>query len=242
MRIKQMTNYMLKNNLRIVALYLGVVAVLLFVLVAAVVLGAAPATTLDGGVTSTIFLFVLGIVSFFQFLKVGFSCSISRRTVFLSLIVSGLVLAGIIGLLDLILTWVVPQLLFEYAEPFASYRSFFVAPNAALMVVGSVGYHLAQVLVALIFGYFVGGLYYRMNRGLRIAVSVGVPVALFVVPSVTFSHLTSPALRELLMRLNNFVINLMQAPFHHMLFALIATAVFTLFLWLLMRRAPVKEN
>lgn len=237
MKIKQMTSCMLKSTLKIVACYYG----LLVLLATATYLIFTVALSTDGSLgfrgTTVIFVFVIGIVSFYTYIKTGFSFSVSRRTVFLSLLISALVIAALTAMVDSIFTLVVPLLFPRLSEAVFLFGDY----SASFDILSVLCYYCVEAFAFLCAGFFTGGLYYRMNKGLKIGVSVGVPALVIIgIPMALVS--LPPVILNSIGNLLALLFTFAQAsPFNSMLFYLLGAAIATLFLWLLIRRAPVKE-
>ncbi len=239
MKLKQMTSYILKDMLKVTALFYGIL-VLILLLFTLLLTMTTSSGTMGTGSATMIFLFVLGIVAFYKYVKTGFTFSVSRRTVFLSLLLSGVVVAALAGVVDTLIAWLGPLLLYQQGEIIIYFGEFFVTANTFVSVVSTLCYYLVGALVSLTVGYFVGGLYYRMNKGLKIAVSVGVPITCFVALPILLS-MAPPVvvdfLQSILIPLSDF---LSGSPLNMALFFLLIAAVCTFFVWLLIRKAPVK--
>jgi len=197
---------------------------------------------------SIITLFVLGLSSFKPYFKLFSANGVSRRTIFYSAVAGLGIIAAIMALIDTLNT-----LLFSH---FANYQSMFRQFYYHNMLSSSqwAAYSvstLIQQLLWSIFAYFwiamigllITTLYYRMNKGLKIAVSVGVPVLwLFVLPSLD-QHLWGNRLSHIMQTFFNFAWGYSNGynPYIGMASMLVFAAVTAAFSWLLIRRAGVKQ-
>lgn len=197
---------------------------------------------------SIITLFVLGLSSFKPYLKLFSANGISRRTAFGAAVLTFGSISVIMALIDTGNT-----LLFSH---FSNYQSLFAQAyyRAELSTLHWTDYTFQMLMQQFLWsifacfwiatvGFFITALYYRMNRGLKITVSVGVPVfLLFVLPALDrnlwngwFSHTEQIFF--------NFVWGYSNGynPFVGMASMLIFAAVNAVLAWLLARRASVKE-
>ncbi len=98
--------------------------------------------------------------------------------------------------------------------------------------------------VSFVSGLFIGGLYYRMNKTLKIIVSVGVPVSLFIILPIFVGYMSvaSPAFNEFITATATKIAEILSTPFTSTLGMMAQTAVFIVLSFLLIRKAPIKEN
>jgi hypothetical protein len=206
---------------------------------------------------SIITVFVLGLSSFKQYFKLCSANGISRKTLLCSIITAFGIITVVMSLIDTLNTLLFSQ--------FANYQSMFRQNYYPIrihtMFDANVedlysGFHytfpmLLQQFLWLIFAYFwiamvglfITALYYRMNKGLKIAVSVSVPVLwLFVLPSLD-KYLWGNQLSHTIQTFFNFVWGYSNGynPFIGMASMFVFAAVNAAFAWLLVRRASVKE-
>ena len=96
-------------------------------------------------------------------------------------------------------------------------------------------------LLALVIGYFITTLYYRMSKMLKIIVSVGVP-AMFMIGSPTLTiYLVKMGYIDEFYKLMGFIGYGNGNPTIAVIVALVEAAVVAGLAYLLVRRAPVKE-
>lgn len=197
---------------------------------------------------SIITLFVLGLSSFKPYLKMFSANGTSRRTIFCAAILTLGSISVIMALIDTLNT-----LLFSR---FSNYQSMFAQAyyRGVLSVFHWTGYTFSMLMQQFLWsifacfwiatvGFLITVLYYRMNKGLKIAVSVGIPVLLlFVLPALD-RNLWSGCLSHTEQTFFNFVWGYSNGcnPFIGMASMLVFAAVNAAFAWLLVRRASVKE-
>lgn len=167
-------------------------------------------------IPAAIFLFIAGLASFGENLRVALANGASRRTNFKSLMLfilaASVLTSGICLLLDSI-----PRL-----SPGTYFPMFSEGPGELFV------YFFSISLFALSLGHFIAGGYYRMNTLAKILVSVCVPVLLIYLLSVGTS---SP-----LYQFSDWMIDDWNAS----LFLCGCSAILLTLGWLLMRRAPIK--
>lgn len=175
-----------------------------------------------------IFLFVLGLASFGENLRLAISNGVSRRTHYVSFLLFALAAAVVTSLLSI---------LFD-AIPY-----FFGTSGASSQFAGSFivlfVFFFTVYLFFMVFGYFLAGAYYRMNTAAKIIVSIGVPAAVitFLAGALSF-HPDAPLYSAgvALLAFGDWMTNTANAA----LFFLLLSAIFLFLGWLLTRRAPVK--
>lgn len=184
-----------------------------------------------------IFLFVSGIVLFKQNLYLGFANGISRKTTFVST-----VLIGATYSVALMIAYYIISVLGTSA------LSLIIAKDLSLLVdfvtVPTFIQNVVSAFNFFVFGLFIGGLYYRMNKPLKIIVSVGVPITLFVILPATLGYLSSVS-PKFAMAFNNIgtaIVNFMSVEVNQILLTIVEIVLITLLGFLLIRKATVKEN
>jgi hypothetical protein len=228
-------------------MWIGIVyAILALILVGfgivGIVYGAGGIAVGGFGGTSVIMLFVFGIILFYQFLKVGFSCSISRKTVFLSLLIAGLVFAIVTGIGNILLALLMELFPKFQTEVFFEYSDSYSQSDTLPMIVSATSLNIALGVASMFFGYFVGVLYYRMTPALRVIVSVGTGVLMLFGLPLAISAMSEETLMSIfgwVFALGSFV---SVSPYNLSLLLVAGAVVLVLLFWLLVRRAPVKEK
>ncbi len=149
---------------------------------------------------SIIFLFVVGLNSFKSSFHMFAANGVSRRTMFLSFIAaSGMICAGM-ALIDSINALVIRQ--FVYYEPMVMqlFASRYVGGGFMLFAEGFLWMFFSYA-ASIMLGYFITTAYYRMNRPLKLIVSIGVPVLAFIIlpilDNVLFDQFLTTAFRNI---------------------------------------------
>ena len=176
MKIKQMLRWNWQNSwLSLVIVYAVMVGLcLLSAILVAVV---ADGDIYFNGLTfsSTVMVFILGIVLFSQSLRFGLATGVSRRSVFwgfgvfilffaLITVAADFLLEKIFGLLVAPTGDLLPQIYEQYIQASSKPAAFISLAVCSLTL----------KLLAGLSGFFIGGAYYRMNKALKLLVSIGV--------------------------------------------------------------------
>ena len=164
-------------------------AVIIFYIVMAVLSAASiilnfvlkDSTSSFGGLaaSSMIFLFVVGICSFYEEFRMFSQNGITRNQLWKSFLIAGVIVAAIMSAIDLILLLVLSSII--NAESLIMMLSLNYIDNALLNVINTYFLQVLFYTLALSIGYLIRLIYYRMNKFGVIAVSVGVPVFFFMV-------------------------------------------------------------
>lgn len=242
MKIKQMLRWNWQNSwLSLVIVYAVMVGLcLLSAILVAVV---ADGDIYFNGLTfsSTVMVFILGIVLFSQSLRFGLATGVSRRSVFwgfgvfilffaLITVAADFLLEKIFGLLVAPTGDLLPQIYEQYIQTSSKPAAFISLAVCSLTL----------KLLAGLSGFFIGGAYYRMNKALKLLVSIGVPVTLFVILPLALGMLPEESLRVLYTWLESVLVFLGSSPYHLALVVAAICILFFFFSWLFIRRAPAK--
>lgn len=199
-------------------------------------------------VSTSVFLFVAGLNCFKETFLMMMQNGISRKTMYISRIISMLSIAGIMSVIDRIIGTLFGRFsgtnIRFHVEGF--YEQYFSrhASEAGFLQKHFEGWILTLLIyfAALAVGYFITTAYYRMNKALKVAVSVGVPVGLFIVLPLVDTGIAkgkiSHFLGDILMWIFSYEKGL---PYPMMITSLIAFLVFLILSWLLVRTATDKN-
>ena len=139
-------------------------------------------------IATIIFLFIAGMNSFRDAFRLFMQNSISRKTLFAGRLVCVSIVSSAMALIDTAVNLTGNMVLSSVSSAFI-YQSLFtiiygtgynVQTANPQLAAGSLLFAVAFYLAASMFGYFITVLYYRLNKGGKIAVSVGVPAVVFV--------------------------------------------------------------
>lgn len=197
--------------------------------------------------TTMIFLFIAGMNSFRETFRMSIQNSVSRKTMFVSRLISTGIIGAGMALVDRILLSL-GKLLQPENPSFAItslhevlYQRF---DGGFLNVIEGLLFTVASYIMIFLLGYFITVAYYRMNKGCKIAVSIGVPVSLFVImpmlDALVFNHEIIRFFEKLIFFMFGFS-NDAPRPFIGILSLILISAVFSGLVWLMIRKATVKE-
>ncbi len=247
MEIKGALRYDIKASLRSLAIFL-IVMILVWLLnfVLAVMVSGNGSYSSGFDMAVAIYMFVAGIISVREDLRLFLQNGRGRPTVFLAQIVVALfasaalaVASGLLtGLFQLITTWLAPQL--EFTSLYVLF-GFGMADGANILAAlpKAVAFTFLQCLPAFLFGMAVSLIYYRLSKLGKIAFSIAVPAVLFVgLPILVGSN---PALFNAIISVSRFLDAFFKTPLAMLAaFALVASPILALGSWLLLRKAPIK--
>ena len=188
------------------------------------------------------FIFVSGIARFKQSLKHSFANGISRKTEFVTSLLSGATV-GIIMVFGFIAFEFLISLISPYKSLFDDAFTTYNFSSVAEYVLNRFFYDFFGYFGSYIAGACIGALYYRMNRVLRIAVSVGVP-CLFIFGSGGLAYMAfrNEALKNFFETIMEFITRVWSQPLTNNIFTIANTAICAVIYFLLIRKAPIKEN
>lgn len=142
--------------------------------------------------SSMIFIFVVGLNSFKETFRMFLQNSRSRKTQFTSFMLSILPISALMALIDTAIG--------SSAHSLSSYQSLFrqlyalrYLGNSSDLQVNIEGFLWSMLVYAAfaMVGYFITTLYYRMNKGQKLFVSIGVPVFLLILLPIVDETFTS---------------------------------------------------
>ena len=267
MKLKAAVRYYLKDFKRPVIIFYGVLmALFLIQLLIAALLHSNSSSSSGVETASTIFLFVVGLNAFKAQFRLFLQNGLSRKTLFTGFVTGLFILAAAMTLLDLVFGW--------FRGLFVPYTSAYMDRFGSLYKDGSSFAALADGLLwsflsyvtAGMTGFLVTSLYYRMNKALKLIVSIGVPALVFIVIplidglytkgaitaffvnviayaygygiSVSFSRGIAGLITQFATAMDN---GIPLFPYRAILFSVLCTAVTGTISFLLIRRATVKE-
>jgi hypothetical protein len=201
-------------------------------------------TTINGiEISSMIFIFVCGLNSFKEPFRMFLQNGLSRKTLFLSYLCSLLPVSGVMAIIDTSIG-AIGRSLGSYQSAFHEfYRQYFPAVGPGQVFVGFALSLLLYTTSALT-GYFITSLYYRMSKGLKLLVSIGVPVLLIIVlPIVDMGYANgaiSRGLGEIFLLASG--VKAGYNPLYPLGSCIILSSVLAGLTYLLQRRAVIKEQ
>lgn len=251
MNVKASFRYQLRDSFKAVVVFYIVILALNLVFATAVtivqnVVGTQMGSNAAGFDTATgVFLFVVGLCSFKENFYLLTQSGTSRKSLVLGQFGSALVLAGALAVIDKLLYllmdavgWLLGSFgavtMYEMEYPLQTL--FDHLPHLL--------FTFTSYLACISVGYLVTVLYYRMPAGAKVAVSVGVPVLLFIVLPIVDSTLTNGVIFGTMAKVVAFAMGLSGGipgnPWMAILSFVVLSAAFGGISWLMIRRAAVK--
>ena len=254
MNIKTAVQYRLFDSKRaIMILYTTILSILLLTfLLASLAMqnyGLHDLSSLE--IATMVFLFVIGLNSFREVFRMFVQNGISRKTMFFSQVIFTFILSVGMAFID---KWAVflgslskkvnvnftCTGFFEllYGQRYAGYT------NRIPMHLEGFIFNICNYAALMMLGYFITILYYRMNKGQKVTVSVGVPVFLIVVLPILDSILFQRAVGKMISSIWRVAFGFSNGynPYFGMVTGLFATAVFGGLSWLMIRKTSVKDD
>lgn len=196
-------------------------------------------------------IFITGLTTFKEPFRFFVSNGVSRRRFYTQTVASLGVLSAVIAVVDSINTLIF-SLIFHYYSFYASIISmdsthFMSGRNissafiyTAALIVRSFFWSLFAYFAFAALGLFITVLYYRMNRTLKIAVSVGVPMLLFVGLPLLSQYVPGRLVSNAIIAVMEWWMQCAVNPLADMLSRLALAAVFAGLAFLMIRRVDVK--
>jgi hypothetical protein len=199
---------------------------------------------------SAVFLFVAGLTSFREIFRLFVQNGVSRKALFLGRLITVACISMGMSLIDNMAARffraILPaggrleyMSLFEmlYGSRYASRSSGFLRLFEGILLMFTIYVGLSMI------GYFITTLYYRMQKGTKIAVSIGVPAFLFILLPMVDSYVFGGALGRAIEKFLLFAFGFLNGanPYYAMVTMLLIFAVFSGLSWLLVRKAVVKD-
>lgn len=231
MKIKEMFVWQFRNIYRSFLTFYGI-----YLLINLIGIGANMAS--DGEInmgsaifSSMVYLFVIGIVAFREHLLFALGSGVSRKTFFVSFLMLAAALCLFSALVNEGMDWAFARVLPNSVE----WLETFNRPSIGKYVLS-----IALSFGLILSGFFIGGAYYRMNKLAKTAVSITVPVLLFMGIPLLVTCLPKNVQTALASAVGNFFSWLFLSVYNAALVACGLIAVMLLLSWLLIRRAPSK--
>ncbi|MBZ4671681.1 MAG: hypothetical protein JG769_1985 [Oscillospiraceae bacterium] len=191
---------------------------------------------------ASIFFLVFGISCFKPNLKMAFANCVSRRTEFISTMLSAATYSFIMVFLNagmVLLFSMTSNSEFAFNQMYSDYAF----ANGFIKFLTWFLYEFLSLFSSFALGYFIGALYYRMNKGLKIAVSAGVPTILLIGMPIAIGFFGPDSIFvKAIVACMDFLIKTVANPYGAILLALSSVAIFMVLAFLLIRKAPIKEQ
>jgi len=255
MNLNVSLKYQLHDSRKAIIIFYGVViALILLTIVSTRLFDNSFVTTKGtiGGIeiTTMVFLFVLGMNSFKETFKMFVQNGVSRKTMFIGQLLSASLISLGMTMINTIIDAVCKKIVpvnedFSYESIIEiMYKSRYESYSpGVLMLLEKILFALCMYAAAVMSGYFIAALYYRMGKGAKIAVSVGTPVGLFVVLPVVNTLVFNGRIGRAFGRFIIFAFGYSNGanPYYGMVTLLLISVIFSALSWLLARRAVIKD-
>lgn len=205
-----------------------------------------------GGIegATIIFLFIVGLNSFKDNFRMLLQNGVSRKTMFKGFILTSLIIAigmsligNIILQLGKLMVLVNDKIIFlGMFEELYGQRYIGNSSGFQINLEGTL-FWICVYSTVLMIGYFITVLYYRMNKGGKIAVSVGVPVFLMIGLPIIDLTLINVEIYGTMLKIFLFAFGFFNGanPYYGMVTCILIYLLFSVLSWLLIRKAVVRS-
>lgn len=248
MNTRHSFKYQMADGKKAVIVYYAVVALLFTLATVLMWIFGSPHSGIHtslGGVDmiTTLFLFVLGLNSFKENFGMLLQNGITRRSIFAGRLAAAATLGALLTVVDLALLAVF-SLLGNLSSRFTTgsmFRLSYSVDGAAGIILEAL-FIFALHLAAMMAGYCVSLMFYRLNRPGKVLVGAGAPVLFFIVLPVADAFLFDGRVEAAMDRFQDWSMGLSaNAPWMAILFFLLYAAVASGLGWLLLRRAVFRR-
>lgn len=249
MNIKAAIRYQRSDYLKTVRNFYMIIVLIIVLFVIAVELGDDSSIKSLGGIemSTLIFLFVLGLNSFRENFLMMLQNGVSRKTMFMSTIVTILSTSVIMGVIDRVFLIVGGLYSNMYENVIVTgmydmlYEKRVASMNAISFNLEGILITIAMYVSAMSVGFFITTAYYRMNKVLKVVVSVGVPATVFVFLPVLDGAVFGGRISRVVIKMLDFIFGGRSGnPYNLLLSCAIFTVVCLSLTWVLVRRAVEK--
>lgn len=192
---------------------------------------------------TSIFLFVCGLCSVRSDLLLGLQNGVSRKTTLLGCFISSSIIAFIMAAVETILYTIFSKTSYVYPMFIQLYKDLNCSIVISLLI--TFAWYAFLYLCSTLFGYVIAALYYRMNKSLKLIVSVGVPGFFIIVLPILDTCVTNHGIYNFFKRLFTLMLGINAnsiQPWNWIISCFILSSIFALFSYLLIRRADIKNK
>ena len=199
--------------------------------------------------SSIIFIFVCGLNSFLSPFRISMASGVSRKTMFAGQVISSLIISVFMAAVDSFYSFAV-SFLFPYESTFYQiYGSHFSSQPAEgllrspLFLLQSFLWAACVYLACIALGYLISSLYYRMNKALKLTVSIGVPALLMIVLPYVDLNYTGGQVTGAIVNFIGYATGITAGynPYLCMVSGIAFFAIFSGLSFLLVRKATVRQ-
>lgn len=193
---------------------------------------------------SMIFIFIAGLNSFKETFRMFLQNSLSRKTLFISFVLSIISVSAFMALIDSI-NAIIAGSITRYQSAFMQlYGQRYTgnSSNIQMIIEGFLWYTFAYLFLAML-GYFITILYYRMNSVMKLVVSIGVPSLFIIILPYIDGTFAGGAIFNAIGSFFKTAWGYRNGfnPYYSIVTCTLLSAVFAGFSYLLIRRATIKD-
>lgn len=266
MKLKSAVRYFMKDFTKPTIIFYGVLMALFLVQLLIVTLVHETGSTGGTGQAATIFLFVVGLNAFKSQFRLFLQNGLSRKTLYTGFVIGIILLSAILTVIDLAFGWF-QGLFLRYVSTYMDrFGRLYANKSSFAAIADSLLWTFLSYLSAGMLGFFLSSLYYRMNKTLKLIVSIGVPALFVIIIPLIDSLYTNGTITAFLLNIvayafgygitldasNGLFAGVMRQffdmengvplfPYRAILFSVLSAAVTASFSFLLVRRATIKE-
>ncbi|MDD5936812.1 MAG: hypothetical protein PUC65_14815 [Clostridiales bacterium] len=194
--------------------------------------------------TTIIFVFVMGLTSFRSELYLYLQNGISRKTACISYFITAVVVTLFMAFVESMCYTIIGKNS-TFQSAFLQVYTEMSNRNFLYIVATSFLWNFFVYFAASIVGYCIAALYYRMNRVLKLSVSIGVPVTFLIILPLIDEYLAKGAIGDFAKRAALFIVGVNGTtyhPIHWMIFCLIVTLLSEGISYRLVKEAVIKSK
>jgi hypothetical protein len=252
MNIKASYNYQMADQKKSISIYYFIIVcilIALFVLTSVTINSGSVVNANFNGLdlATVIFLFVCGLCGFKECFLMLAQNGVSRKTLFVSRLLTTVSIAFVMAVIDKILFIVFKELfLWQSETPYTSLYELIYPAKAAEMNVlnlhtASFIFDFCLYLCIMAAGYLITILFYRLNNAGKVAVGAGVPVGFFIVLPIIDRIAANGKIGTAIFKFIDFSFGFSEGiPVHAYITCIISFAVLSILSWMLIRKAAVK--
>lgn len=242
MKLRASLKYQLYSYLKPLVIFYGVVILLnVSAGVLTLTVNKGTADLAGNDIATVIFAFVLGLNSVKESFLMMAANGRTRRTAFYAIALSALIAASCMAAADMLLGLAIAPF---FAWSGTLYDMLYGRAQGLIGILTEYGWRIALYGLAALSGVWISALYYRMNKGFKIGVSVGVPLLLFFALPIVEESYTHGRIIELAMYAVKYMFGFGGTAPQPAMFCLWGTLLILAsagIFWACMRRAEVKE-
>ncbi|HOD94043.1 MAG TPA: hypothetical protein PLT91_02155 [Clostridia bacterium] len=250
MNLKASYKYVMYDNKRALLIY-SLIIILVTVLLCTVSISWSNGnnTSQIGGmeIASMIFIFVAGLTSFKDNFHMLMQNSVSRKGTFAATILGFVTTSGILSAISIVVI-LITKLMSQIEKNIIS-ESFFETMypvhvnkvNSILVLLESFMLYFVMMLAIVGIGYLIGVIFYRLNKGGKVALAIGIPVFFSVFMPVVDVLAFGGRITLWLIRFMDFIFGATaQNPYMAVISFMVIFLISGLLSWVAMRKAPLK--